>query len=28
MVAIVQTLIFTLLTIIYIGMAIEHAEEH
>ncbi|MBK6923447.1 MAG: F0F1 ATP synthase subunit A [Deltaproteobacteria bacterium] len=28
MVAIVQTLIFTLLSIIYIGMAIEHAEEH
>jgi len=28
MVAIVQTLIFTLLSIIYIGLAIEHAEEH
>ncbi len=28
MVAIVQTLIFTLLTIIYIGLAIHHAEGH
>jgi F-type H+-transporting ATPase subunit a len=28
MVAIIQTLIFTLLAIIYVGMAIEHAEEH
>ncbi len=28
MVAIVQTLIFTLLSIIYIALAIEHAEEH
>lgn len=28
MVCIVQTLVFTLLTIIYIAMAAEHAEEH
>jgi F-type H+-transporting ATPase subunit a len=28
MVCIVQTLIFTMLTITYIGMAIEHADEH
>ncbi|MEZ4452569.1 MAG: F0F1 ATP synthase subunit A [Nannocystaceae bacterium] len=28
LVAIVQTLVFTLLTIIYIGLAVEHAEEH
>jgi F-type H+-transporting ATPase subunit a len=28
MVAIVQTLIFTLLSIIYVALAIEHAEEH
>ena len=27
-VAIVQTLVFTLLAIIYIGLAVEHAEEH
>lgn len=27
-VAIVQTLVFTLLTIIYIGLAVEHAEDH
>ncbi len=27
-VSIVQTLVFTLLTIIYIGLAVEHAEEH
>ncbi|MCY1010597.1 F0F1 ATP synthase subunit A [Nannocystis pusilla] len=27
-VAIVQTLVFTLLTIIFIGLAVEHAEEH
>ena len=28
LVAIVQTLVFTLLTIVYIGSAVEHAEEH
>jgi F-type H+-transporting ATPase subunit a len=28
LVAIIQTLVFTLLTIVYIGTAIEHAEEH
>ena len=27
-VAIVQTLVFTLLAIIYIGLAVEHAEDH
>ena len=27
-VSIVQTLVFTLLSIIYIGLAIEHAEDH
>lgn len=27
MVAIIQTLIFTLLAIVYVGMAIEHAEH-
>jgi F-type H+-transporting ATPase subunit a len=27
-VSIVQTLVFTLLTIIYIGLAVEHAEDH
>ncbi|HFE45687.1 MAG TPA: ATP synthase F0 subunit A [Nannocystis exedens] len=27
-VSIVQTLVFTLLAIIYIGLAVEHAEEH
>lgn len=27
-VCIVQTLVFTLLTILYIGLAVEHAEEH
>ncbi len=28
LVAIVQTLVFTLLTIVYIGLALEHAEDH
>ncbi len=28
LVSIVQTVVFTLLTVIYIGMACEHAEEH
>lgn len=28
LVAIVQTLVFTLLTVIYLAMALEHAEEH
>ncbi len=28
LVAIVQTLVFTLLTIVYLGLALEHAEDH
>lgn len=28
MVAIIQTVVFTLLTVIYLAMALEHAEEH
>ena len=28
LVAIVQTLVFTILSVIYIGMALEHAEDH
>ena len=28
LVAIVQTVVFTLLTVIYLSLALEHAEEH
>jgi F-type H+-transporting ATPase subunit a len=28
LVAIIQTVVFTLLTVIYLALALEHAEEH